>query len=189
MADSPETSLITDRLTGLFNRRFFNAMLLNEVSRAKRHRVPLTILLADLDHLKEANGLHGHLFGDKVLKILARILGSSIRQEDVAARYGGDEFAILLPHTDLRGGQVLRDRIQGKLLASLLRGWVTIHDSIETSDALSALGPQFTISITVGLCQYSCGEDKEIFIARTEQALFRAKRGGDDDQLSVPVSV
>src|SRR5690242_18440803 len=104
MADSPETSLITDYLTGLFNRRFFNAMLLNEVSRAMRHRVPVTMLLADLDHLKEANELHGYTFGDKVLKILARILESSIRQEDVVARYGADEFAILLPHTDLRGG-------------------------------------------------------------------------------------
>ena len=173
MADSPETSLITDRLTGLFNRRFFDAMLLNEVSRATRHRVPLTMLLADLDHLKEVNEFHGHTFGDMVLKILASILGSSIRQEDIVARYGGDEFAILLPHTDLRGGQVLRDRIQ---------------DRIDTSDALSALGQQFKISITVGMCQYS-GEAKEIFIARAEQALSRAKRGGDDDELSVPVSV
>ena len=123
MADSPETSPITDSLTGLFNRRFFNAMLLNEVSRATRHRVPLTMLLADVDHLKEVNEFHGHAFGDKVLKILASILASSIRQEDVVARYGGDEFAILLPHTDLRGGPVLRDRIQ---------------DRIDTSDALSA---------------------------------------------------
>jgi diguanylate cyclase len=172
MADSPETSLITDYLTGLFNRRFFNAMLLNEVSRSTRHRVPLTMLLADLDHLKEGNKLHGYTFGDKVLKILASVLGSSIRQEDVVARYGADEFAILLPHTDLKGGQVLRDRLQHR---------------IDTSDALSALGPEFKISITVGMCQYS-GEDKEIFIARAEQALLRAKRGGDDE-LSVPVSV
>ncbi len=173
MADSPETSLITDCLTGLFNRRFFNAMLLNEVSRATRHRVPLTMLLADVDHLKEVNEFYGHLFGNKVLKILASILGSSIRQEDVVARYGGDEFAILLPHTDLRGGQVLRDRLQ---------------DRVDTADALSAPGLEFKISITVGMCQYS-GEAREIFIARAEEALLRAKRGADDDELSIPVSV
>ena len=75
----------------MFNRRFFDAMLLNEVSRATRGRVPLTMLLADLDHLKEVNEFHEHTFGDMVLKILASILGSSIRQEDIVARYGGDE--------------------------------------------------------------------------------------------------
>jgi diguanylate cyclase (GGDEF)-like protein len=174
MSISPETSLITGYLTGLFNRRFFNAMLLNEVSRATRHRVPLTMLLADLDHMKEANQLHGHIFGDKILKILASILASSIRQEDVVARYGADEFAILLPHTDLRGGQVLRERLQNR---------------IDTADALSALGPpEFKVSIKVGVCQYS-GEAMETFIAGAEQALWLAKRGGDDNELSVPVSV
>src|SRR6516162_5260707 len=103
MTHSPETSPITDRLTGLFNRQFFDAMLLNEMSRAMRHGIPLTMLLADVDHMKEANVLHGYIFGNKVLKTLADILVSSIRQEDVVARYGGDEFMILLPHTDFNG--------------------------------------------------------------------------------------
>jgi diguanylate cyclase (GGDEF)-like protein len=172
MADSPETSLITDCLTGVFNLRFFDAVLLKEVSRANRHQVPLTILLVDLDHLKEVNELHGHPSGDMVLKTLATILRSSIRQLDVVARYGGDEFAILLPHTDLRGGQMFRNRLQ---------------DRIHTADALSAL--QFKVSVTVGVCQYKIGEALETFIGSAEQALLRAKRGGDDDESSVPVFV
>jgi diguanylate cyclase len=131
------------------------------------------MLLADVDHLKEANEIHGYIFGNEVLGTLADILGSSIRQEDIAARYGGDEFAILLPHTDLKGGQVVRDRLQHR---------------IDTSNALSAPGPEFKISVTVGVCQYSRGEAKEEFIERAEQALWRAKKGGeDDDELGVPV--
>jgi diguanylate cyclase (GGDEF)-like protein len=131
------------------------------------------MLLADVDHMKEANVLHGYIFGNKVLKTLADILVSSIRQEDVVARYGGDEFMILLPHTDFNGGQALRDRLQHR-----------------TAEALSAQRPEFNISITVGVCQYYIGETKETFIARADQALWQAKRGGDDDdELSVPVSV
>jgi diguanylate cyclase (GGDEF)-like protein len=109
--------------------------------------------------------------GDMVLRTLATVLRSSIRQLDVVARYGGDEFTILLPHTDLRGGQVLQNRLQ---------------DRVGTADALSAL--QFKVSITVGVCQYKVGEAMETFIAGAEQALLRGKRGGDDES-SVPVFV
>jgi diguanylate cyclase len=135
------------------------------------------MLLADIDDMKEVNEHHGHVFGDRVLMIVASVIKSSIRQEDVAARYGGDDFAILLPHTDIRGGQALRDRL---------------IERIDTSDA-SAPWPEFNRSITFGVCQYTVGESKEMFIDRVDEALWRAKRakrGGNDDDLSgVPVSI
>ncbi|UCE04598.1 MAG: sensor domain-containing diguanylate cyclase [bacterium] len=88
---------ITDDLTGLYNRRYFNQRFEREVQRAKRYRRPLSILMVDIDYFKNYNDINGHLLGDEVLKKVAILLESNLRKADIVARYGGEEFVILLP--------------------------------------------------------------------------------------------
>jgi two-component system, cell cycle response regulator len=94
---------IVDGLTGVHNKRFFLEFLEREISGAARYRMPLALVLFDIDHFKKVNDTHGHLAGDTVLKELARRLKPRIRREDLLARYGGEEFACILTKTPLEG--------------------------------------------------------------------------------------
>lgn len=91
---------ITDDLTGLYNRRYFNQRFEREVQRAKRYRRPLSIIMVDIDYFKNYNDINGHLLGDEVLKKVAYLIESNLRKADIIARYGGEEFVILLPEID-----------------------------------------------------------------------------------------
>lgn len=102
---------ILDPLTGLVNRRHFEERLLEEVQRAKRHQLPLSLVMADLDNFKTINDTHGHQAGDEALRISARVIRNTIRTIDLAARYGGEEFAIILPQTPKAGAAIIADRI------------------------------------------------------------------------------
>jgi len=89
-----------DRMTGLFNRGYFDERVLSEVSRASRYNRPLTLVMMDIDHFKTFNDSHGHSAGDEALRILASIIRTSFRHSDITARYGGEEFVVILPETD-----------------------------------------------------------------------------------------
>lgn len=91
---------ITDDLTGLYNRRYFNQRFEREVLRAKRYRRPLSIMMVDIDYFKNYNDINGHLLGDDVLKKVAYLIESNLRKADIVARYGGEEFVVLLPEID-----------------------------------------------------------------------------------------
>lgn len=109
---------ITDDLTGLYNRRYFNQRYEREVVRAKRYKRPLTVLMVDIDHFKNFNDINGHLLGDEALKKVAMSLESNLRKADIVARYGGEEFVILLPEIDKshadQVAEKLRRTIEGK---------------------------------------------------------------------------
>ncbi|MDB5340896.1 MAG: domain S-box-containing protein/diguanylate cyclase protein [Planctomycetaceae bacterium] len=107
----------TDALTGLQNRRAFQERLVEEVERAQRYGHPVSLLLLDVDHFKQFNDSFGHLVGDEVLKQVSRILEATARTSDYLARFGGEEFAIILPNTDSRGAMILAERFREAIAA------------------------------------------------------------------------
>ena len=120
-----------DPLTGLFNRTFFFAAVEREIARSARSGRGFCLLMMDLDDLKEINDRHGHFFGDRVLRGVGEVIRSGGRRIDTAARYGGDEFVVLLPETDPTGAYVLAEKIrQGVAELSVPIGASTIQPSI-----------------------------------------------------------
>lgn len=154
----------TDELTQLLNRRAFYEMGQYLVDQSTRHCSPLSILLIDLDHLKEINDERGHAAGDAALRLLAQVVGQESRRSDVAGRLGGDEFAVLLPHATTRGATEIAERLRDAL--SRLR----LHDS----------GKETHLTCSVGVAELVAGESLDELILRADQALYRAKGLGRD---------
>jgi two-component system C4-dicarboxylate transport sensor histidine kinase DctB len=154
---------ITDPLTGLFNRRFFLDAVSKLVSAANRHNLPLCVMMIDVDHFKQINDLHGHLAGDKILLTLACLYTEEMREADVLARFGGEEFIIALPHTDAPAARIVAERIRAKVM----------NHSIEID------GETVCATISIGISQHRPNEEsiKEA-IQRADKALYQAKKGG-----------
>jgi diguanylate cyclase (GGDEF)-like protein len=109
----------TDALTGLANRRAFDEAAEQEVERARRYNTPLALVMADLDHFKAINDRHGHHIGDRVLQHFAHVLSESVRNIDLVGRWGGEEFAILMPGTDLEEAAQVAERMRQAILAAV----------------------------------------------------------------------
>jgi diguanylate cyclase (GGDEF)-like protein len=154
---------VRDGLTGVYNRRYFDDRLASEFAFAARHKTPLCVILADIDHFKRINDVHGHLAGDFVLKELARIVQARIRRDEVFARYGGEEFAIILPETSLEGAGALAETLRGKVAEHL---FVFQADSIRV-----------TISIGGAILQDADRSANDL-IKRADEKLYVAKNGG-----------
>jgi diguanylate cyclase (GGDEF)-like protein/PAS domain S-box-containing protein len=149
----------TDSLTGIANRMRFNSEIAIEIIRSKRHNIPLSIIMFDIDHFKRVNDTYGHLVGDSLLKEITEVVGKSIRGEDLFARWGGEEFVVLLPHTALQGAKNLAERLRS---------------SIEEND-FTDIG---TITCSFGATQFDGLESQEMFLNRVDQALYGAKESG-----------
>lgn len=152
-----------DPLTGLPNRRFFfdHANLILES--AKRYRTPLTLLLIDLDHFKKINDTYGHEAGDLLLKNFAEVLKKNSRKSDLPARLGGEEFALLMPNTDLHQGKVVAERIR-----QCFQNSVIVYRGVEVKTTLSG-----------GLASYGPGvENIDDLIRMADEALYKAKNLG-----------
>ncbi|MBZ9559986.1 MULTISPECIES: diguanylate cyclase [unclassified Modicisalibacter] len=150
----------TDELTGLANRRRLMKGLEEETSRARRHGSTLSLILLDLDHFKRINDTWGHVAGDQVLERLAQLCRDTLRQEDIIARFGGEELAILLPLTPLD---------QGLRLAERLRRAVAEHDFCV---------PRGAVTASLGVAEYRDGESLDTLLERADRGLYDAKRGG-----------
>lgn len=149
----------TDPLTGLHNRRCFYDLLEREIERSHRNRRPLTLLMADIDHFKRINDAHGHAEGDKALIRFAEICVRHLRAGDAAARIGGEEFAVILPDTDMDGAMHAAERIRQ-----------------ETANNVPIGVPAFTVSF--GMADLRPEEDQTSLFARADEALYRAKAHG-----------
>jgi two-component system, cell cycle response regulator len=154
----------TDDLTGLLNHRALQQRLRDEFARAQRYNEPLAVLMIDIDQFKEINDHHGHLFGDHVLTEVAGILRESVREVDVCARYGGDEFMVLLPQTHFSGSLTVADRI-----------WRTVSTR-EFKDGKSSA--HATVSVGISFFPNKNVATVEQLADLADQALYQAKREG-----------
>ena len=153
-----------DSLTGLFNRPYLDARLHQEVERARRGSSSLTVLLADIDDFKTINDTYGHQTGDAVLRMVGNILRSTVRVFDVCARYGGDEFAILMPTSDRTTAAACAERIRQHVSET--------HDPTEEH-------PQFPpLTMSIGVAVIEAGDAPADIIRRADQCLYRAKGEG-----------
>lgn len=160
-----EKLAFTDPLTELFNHRYFQETLNHEFIRAKRYNKPLSLMVIDIDFFKKFNDKYGHLVGDKVLRHVAGIFKSSLREQiDTVARYGGEEFAVILPETSLEGAEVFAERIRSSVEKTKLK-----HESSELS---------VTLSVGVASTMTTNCEKTSALIEAADTALYRAKDNG-----------
>ena len=154
----------TDGLTGLYNHKEIMRKLDLEIERAARYNLDLTIMMLDIDDFKEVNDTYGHQKGDEILKTLAQELEAMTRQEDIVGRYGGEEFLIVFPHTDLDSalevGERLRQKIAGQKTAEI------------------------NITISGGLAMLTSSQSEKL-IKNADQALYQAKRSGKNQIMTV----
>lgn len=165
VARAREEALI-DALTGLTNRKGFDLALAASLAAAKPEIPGPCLLMIDLDHFKAVNDSRGHLFGDRVLRDVGQILRANVKGQDTAARFGGEEFALILPRTP-RGGALG--------LAEALRAIIHASEFRQNKDLGTPAG---SISVSIGVADYLAGESAKDLIARADQALYTAKSQG-----------
>jgi diguanylate cyclase (GGDEF)-like protein len=160
--DTCEEAAFTDHLTGLANRRRFERQLEREVSRTMRYGRPFCLLLLDIDNFKLVNDTYGHEAGDEVIRRLALTLQAGTRGIDLAARIGGEEFAVILPETDFEGGVDVAERLR-----------IAIRET--------EIPPAGTITASFGVAEFPvCAAAGRELLAVADAALYQAKRGGRD---------
>jgi two-component system, cell cycle response regulator len=154
----------TDMMTKLKIHHFFQNVLLEEKERSFETKAPLSLIMADIDHFKRFNDTYGHQCGDKVLRNVALTLRENCRQFDTAARYGGEELAVILPATALDAAVVVAERIRR---------------SIETLKVMND-DKELSVTVSIGISQYDPIRDKETrdIIERADKALYKAKQAG-----------
>lgn len=156
---------IMDGLTELYNARHFFSLLDNEIRRAERYKHPLSMLLLDVDNFKKYNDSFGHLEGDKVLVRLADVIRRNLRSTDSAGRYGGEEFVVILPETAGHSGAQIAERIRTDFGKEVF---------------LPEGGKEIHVTVSVGISQFSSGEDAASFIKEADANMYRAKKEGKD---------
>jgi diguanylate cyclase (GGDEF)-like protein len=156
-----------DELTGLFNRRYVLQRLEDEIARLKRNPAPLMVAMVDLDGFKRVNDNEGHDAGDAVLRAVAGALLTATRKADVVARYGGDEFVVLLPNTEPDGALTVGARMLD-----------------QARDAARAVCPAIPVSASIGTTAVRASDDPVEVIRRVDEQLYAAKRAGGDRVLT-----
>ncbi len=154
----------TDPLTGVYNRGYFDTQLAVEIERSRRTGAPLALLFADIDHFKQTNDDWGHDVGDTVLRHLSSLLVAHLRRIDYVFRYGGEEFALLLPGTDVSEAEHTAERLRSEIAATPLR----LPD-----------GRELGVTLSIGVAVFpDHGEDERVLLRRADLAMYQAKKAG-----------
>ena len=156
---------LTDPLTGLGNRKYFDRSIETLVQSAMASGEPLSLLMFDIDHFKSFNDSYGHLTGDQVLRLVGMSLKQTIKGQDITARYGGEEFAVVLPNTALRQALTVADHIRRAVMSKELK-------KKSTGEILGR------VTISVGVSMLKPGDDTDSVIERADACLYAAKRAG-----------
>ena len=158
---------MVDGLTGLFMRRYFDARIEEEIERSRRYGTPFSVVMMDVDDFKKLNDEHGHLIGDRVLRSISNTVKSCLRGVDTAARYGGEEIAMILPRSDMVAAYTVGERIRA-----------AIAESRVTTDADPPQALSVTASFGIASFPESKAADGEDLVRRADRALYRAKKTG-----------
>jgi|GEM_PF-2940198 len=158
------TQSIRDPLTGLYNRRYMEESLQREISKARRQSATLALFMLDLDHFKQVNDTHGHVTGDWVLRKLGEIIRHKVREEDIACRYGGEEFVVIFPNITVedarRRAEELRVQVEQQLV-------------------IESMGQEVgRVTISIGIAMHEPGMDRETLLREADHALYQAKEQG-----------
>lgn len=160
----------TDPLTGLFNRRYLRNVLGLEMARVRRHPRPLSLIMFDIDDFKRINDRLGHAAGDEVLKKLAAVVRRGLRDQDCLARWGGDEFVVIAPETDLLGSYQLAERLRYRL-------------------AKQNFNVAGRITASFGVCRVEYRDDVDGFLNRVDRLLYLAKERGKNVVQTEPINL
>jgi len=160
MMDELKRISITDALTDVFNRRYIDAEMIREMDRARRNEKPLSVLLLDIDFFKKFNDTHGHDQGDRVLQAVGAAMKAIIRQYDSPCRYGGEEFVMILPETDIAGAAIVGERLR------------------KTIEAMEVDGLKVTISLGAATYPHVAVSKPEQLLEAAEAALYKSKESG-----------
>lgn len=161
-----------DMKTRLFNHGFFQNRLIEEIERAERYKTDLTLMILDLDHFKRVNDTYGHVTGDEVLIKIAETIKNQVRECDIPARFGGEEFTVILPETDTTGSLIVAERLRERIKQ--------LQFSASDADTKNTQG--FSITTSIGLSSYSHSSNmtEDILIEHADKALYQAKQNGRD---------
>ena len=155
-----QAASMIDAVTNVFTRGFLRDLLAGEISRAERTNRSLALIMCDLNNFKQVNDRYGHLMGDYVLSQIATILKSCVRGSDYVVRYGGDEFLVLLPETDDKGGEIVRQRV---------------HDKVAEWDRSNRVG-DLPISVSLGLYLHVTGQTPDKDVAEADARMYAEKQ-------------
>lgn len=162
MMETVEQMSITDYLTNLYNRRYIIDRITKEIARFKRLKKDFCLIVCDVDNFKFINDTYGHDHGDKVLQSIAFVLNDSIREVDMVARWGGEEFMLLLPETSIDGANILAERLR----LSIQSNKVVVNDTT------------LSVTITLGICSYNGRDQMDEFVCKADTAMYQGKKSG-----------
>jgi len=158
---------VTDSLTGLFNRRYFEERFFEELNRSDRHNLSFSLSMIDIDDFKLFNDSEGHLAGDEILKSIANIAKDCLRVSDVIARFGGEEFAVIMPQTEKEEAVLVSERIRKSIKEQIPVTW--------------SVFPRKSITVSIGIATFPYGgKDRKELIRNADRALYMAKMEGKD---------
>ena len=156
---------VTDALTGLNNRRYLDNHLPGMIEKAQARNAPLSLIICDIDHFKLVNDNHGHDVGDEVIAEFARRIKKNVRNIDLACRFGGEEFVVAMPDTDMKTARIVAERIRNE---------VSVHPFVVDQG-----GKQLAITVSLGVATLQAADDTpESLLKRADVGLYQAKRGG-----------